>query len=185
MVKKKLIPGLKIVEVPGANRRTTKFEFKVTEGSFADPMFYSSPRLREQFKKFPYLKGRNIGYISYYFYSRESKMKGVVGGRFSVKNYPFANLNSYSNQSGGGFKEVEEFMGKFIASDLEKKTLREMVKRHGEIEVMPAYHMAQPGRRQMAARGIEIINRRHHTLAGDMISKINMVKRRGRAGRRR
>ncbi|MFH1587631.1 MAG: hypothetical protein ABID38_07275 [Candidatus Diapherotrites archaeon] len=40
---KKLIPGLQIVEVPVKTKRTTQFEFKVTNGGFADPMFYSSP----------------------------------------------------------------------------------------------------------------------------------------------
>jgi len=183
-IPKKLIPGIQIVEVPGANRRTTRFEFKVTEGSFADPLFYSSPRLRELLKKFPPLKGRNIGYTSYFFFSRKSKKPKAAGGRFSVRSYPFENLKSYSDRGKGSFIEVEEFRGKFIASELQKKTHREMIKRHGEIEVMPAYYVSQPGRRQMAARGIKLINRRHHTTASNMISKINMVKRKERAKRR-
>ncbi|MFH1587632.1 MAG: hypothetical protein ABID38_07280 [Candidatus Diapherotrites archaeon] len=65
-----------------------------------------------------------------------------------------------------------------------KKTHTEMIKRHGEFEIMPAYGVGDQARKQMKAREIKLKNRRYPLLASQIISKINIVKRRERAKRR-
>ncbi|MFA6065297.1 MAG: hypothetical protein WCW44_06045 [archaeon] len=140
MVKNR-IPGLKMSTLasnsPDGKLESVHFDFKVGFGSFADPMFFSSPALREVLTAHPLKEGARAGFISY----------TSSGGHVEQAVYPFRYLD--------GTPLSGKLNRKGIASELEKRTLRVMIKKYGDLKLVPFMGLTRyEGAKMLLSRGI-------------------------------
>lgn len=162
------ILGIKIRPIElNVNEPIMTFVFEIAEGSPADPLFYSSPRLRTALGKEPPV-GAAIGHLSYFFSSKDAKKPEKV---FEAV-YPF----HFAKRIMGGLSK------KGIASELERKCLIEMKKRFGNFQILPFLGIAEkPRRKQVSARGIRTTTKtvpEYRANSEQMLSGINAVRRR-------
>ena len=114
-----------------------RFQFFICNGSPANPLFFTSPGLREILKKSKYPQGFELGYIRY----------SLRTDRVDEYIYPFR----------GTMEDI--FEGKGIASGLERIITRELKKlTKKNITIYPGM-LAEPVRaRQQEKRGIKTEN---------------------------
>lgn len=132
-------------------------------GSPADPLFYSSPRLRTALEKHPHLIGKGIGTMEYsgYAFSKKSPVLHVL-------NYPFFYLG----------KEIADFKGKGFALELERKVISAIKQRFGNVIIKPFASVSLERRKQLLSRGIKAGSvSGYFENASGMISRINAKRR--------
>ena len=161
--------GLKLLPSPGFESKSVEalgsmeFFVKVERGSPADPLFYSSPRLRAAIEKHPHLIGKGIGTMEYsgYAYSKKSPV-------LHVSNYPFFFLG----------KELADFKGKGFALELERKLISAIKQRFGNVIIKPFASVSIERKKQLLSRGINAssVNGYSENASG-MISRINAKRR--------
>jgi hypothetical protein len=164
--------GLKIVTPEGFKSKSVEelgsmeFVVKVDYGSFADPLFYSSPRLRAVIEKYPKLIGDKIGTMEYsgFSFSKKSPVLHVL-------NYPFLYLK----------KELLDFKGKGFALELERKVISAIKQRFGNVIIKPLALVSLERRKRLISRGIKAgaVSGYSQSATG-MLSKINATRRANR-----
>jgi len=165
--------GLRIVAPEGFESKSVEelgsmeFVVKVDYGSFADTLFYSSPRLRAVIEKYPKFIGKRIGTMEYsgYAYSKKSPVLHVL-------NYPFFCLRG---------KEITEFKHKGFALELERKVISAIKQRFGNVIIKPLALVTLERRKQLLSRGIKAgaVSGYSQSATG-MLSKINATRKANR-----
>jgi hypothetical protein len=140
------------------------YTFEFTHGSYADPMFFTSPALRNAIEKNPHWeKNKKIGSIEFL-----PSGEGIM----QQHTYPFVELK----------KEDRKLIGLGIGIGLERKVLSDFKKRFGNIILEPSFDLTGPNRaRQLEFRGIKFNPEKipsYHTKVSRMLDAINMIKRR-------
>ncbi len=161
--------GLKLVPPKGFESKgigelgSIEFDVVATRGSPADPLFYSSHRLRLALEKHPHLIGKGIGIMEYQGcdFLKSSPVLRVL-------NYPFFNLD----------KELFDFKGKGFALELERKVISAIKQRFGNVIIKPFGSVSLERRKQLLSRGIKASSVSGYSQnAVGMISRINAKRR--------
>jgi len=145
------------------------FQFKIGRGSFANPLFYSSPKLRELMAKHSMQEGRRVGYIEYH-----SDVVPEDRGSHNIRGlaYPFYHLR-------GGVRH--DFNRKGIATELERKALAYLRRQVGSKAVINSKCVSEGRARQLAARGITARkDETYQMTVGGMQAGINKLRRQKR-----
>jgi|GEM_PF-1982087 len=134
---KMLLPGL-IVVANKVNQKkqcsTPFFEIRFAHDTPANPMFFTSPALREELNKSKYTERALIGQIHYAKYNNE----------LFAFNYPFKYAPNEAS-----------FEKKGIARGLERIVMRELGNTFGKsMRIIPAFGASQKRARQMERLGV-------------------------------
>ncbi len=169
MVKNK-IWGIKIKVVHDGPKNDlpafAEYSFEFAIGTYADPLFFTSPELRKIIDKNPHWKKQiKIGTIDF-MRSGDKVMQQHI--------FPFGELE----------KEDRKLIRKGIGAGLEKKVLVDFRKRFGDVKLEPSFGLTGPDRtRQLEKRGIRFNPEQipsHITKLSRMLSAINKVRRRSK-----
>ncbi|MGI6589977.1 MAG: hypothetical protein ACOX1V_04945 [Candidatus Iainarchaeum sp.] len=157
--------GLRLVGPKDFNKKSIEelglidFHLVVTRSTPADPLFFSTPRLRESLMKHPHLEGKAIGYIEYYADSF-TKSNPVL----KVVNYPFTYLG----------KELIDFKGKGFALGVQRKANSAILQKAKNAIIQPFGSVSKERARQLASLKIKMdSNRMYSVSAKRMADKIN------------
>ena len=146
------LPGILIKPVPIENNGGIIFKFHIGRGSFANPLFFTSPEL---LKLLPKLNAHTLpknSLLGQWTYNKERYIpsEDLV---FEEHVAPFSFV-----------KDSEKFLNKGIARALEEKCLLELKKRYGQSTIVP-FGGANP-KRMMSLRRRGINTRKTGVFSG-------------------
>jgi hypothetical protein len=139
------------------------FHLVVGKSTPANPLFFSSPRLRESLAKHPHLEGKAIGYMEY-FADEYTKANPVL----RVTNYPFTYLE----------KELSDFKGRGFVLDLQRKANSAIIQCFGNVIIKPFGSVSKDRERQLLSLKIKLNSARSYSVSAKTLSsRINQKLR--------
>ncbi|MFA6268593.1 MAG: hypothetical protein WCW13_06720 [archaeon] len=172
-MKKILVLGIKLTPYPFENTSLSQgvqFDLRVEKGSPANPLFYSSPKLRKILEKHPELVEYSIGHYSFDHAPHTKEGRAV----FEENPDPFGYLEG---------RVAKEFKRKGIALEIERKVVTELRKRFGPIIIEPFLGISSRARnKQMFARRVNVSKEipSYSLNADEVLARINAVRRKNR-----
>ena len=167
MVKKKEIWGLKVVpnpKEPEKHQMFQNYDIEIAQGTWADPLFFTSPTLREIIGKNGELKKfGKTGSIEF----------SLQGEKVIQHTYPFSKLG----------KKDKLFIGKGVGTGIEEKALAHLEKRFGNVTIEPSFGLAGEKRiGQLKRRNVKYSDsfEAYSIKIRKMRDAIKMAKRRGK-----
>ena len=173
------VPGFLVVPNKNNSEKSLAFDIWITEGSVSNPFFFTSPATREAISKFPRhaaARSTHIGEINYSFAGELSeKMKQ----KYKTKNNPvflyelFPYLSHMERNEGVRNQDRFFFENKGIAINLERITLRELLKVSPKAYLAPTGFFSDLRESQLTRRGMKVTSARQMFSARQSLQAIN------------
>jgi hypothetical protein len=173
------VPGFLVVPNKNNSEKSLVFDIWITEGSISSPFFFTSPSAREAISKFPshgLARSTHIGEINYSFAGELSeKMKQ----KYKTKNNPvflyelFPYLSHMERNEGIRNQDRFFFENKGIALNLERITLRELLKVSPKAYLAPTGFFSELRESQLIRRGMNVTSARQMFSARQSLQAIN------------